>query len=265
MALKVLINKIEHEALSEDFQKEYKVEGDQWKLEVIPVGKLDLQDVTGLNNSLQNVRRERLDFKKKVESYGEITPEQAVSHKKIADELGGMSLDEKTKTAVSQREQVLVAAHKTEMSNLTERVTASESQLQISLVDSRLRSALTPELTDSPDLLMPHILPRIRMDRTEAGQYVPVILDAAGEIAASDGQGTPMTLEGLVEEFRVNDKFAPLWKGSGSVGTGQEKGGTPDAGGTGDKVVNLTRTQMEEGKFKSLEDVAEGDVRFKED
>ena len=88
-------------------------------------------------------------------------------------------------------------------------------------VDS-VAAQMAAELSTSPNLITPHIKARLAAVEVD-GEYVTKVKDTDGDIGV-------MTLDELKNEFKNNNDFAPIIKGSEASGSGagdEGKGGGP--------------------------------------
>ena len=101
------------------------------------------------------------------------------------------------------------------------------------LVDNKAL-AIAAELSDSPDLILPHIKSRLTVNQGEDGQFTTAVLDAQGKLSAT-------TIEELAQEFRSNEKFAPAIRAGKSSGGGARE---ENNGGAGSKEwSNMSRDE----------------------
>lgn len=214
MALKRKLTSAEFDKLSDAMKGEYKKDGENYVLDV------EGDEDTGALR--------RANERNKIEA-----DEAKAAAKKAADELAALketgarnsgdvaALDASWKEKFKTQE----TAHKEANGKLT------------GMLDTQLRQNVAKELagkiSNAPSLLLPHILPRIKVDLT-GETPVTQILDAQGKLSA-------LTLEDLQKELVANKDFAPIIvanRGSGSGGAGnvppnaQSRFGGAGAGGS---------------------------------
>ena len=101
-------------------------------------------------------------------------------------------------------------------------------ELKESLYDTLARQKATEvliELEGVPKVMLPHITPYLKVIRndnaaTPADRYRTVVVDGQGNPRVMDGNGTPMTVRQLVEEFRDDNEFAANFGTGGNTGSG---------------------------------------------
>lgn len=198
MALKRKLTSTEFDKLSDGIKAEYKKDGENYVLDV------DGDEETG--------ELRRANERNKIEA-----AQAKADAKKAADELAALketgarnsgdvaALDASWKDKFKAQE----TAHKEANGKLT------------GMLDTQLRQNVAKELagkiSNAPSLLMPHILPRIKVDLT-GDTPVTRILDANGQISA-------LTIDDLQKELVANKDFAPIIvanRGSGSGGAGNK-------------------------------------------
>lgn len=108
------------------------------------------------------------------------------------------------------------------------------------LVDN-VASGIAREISNAPDLLVPHLLRRLTVDIVD-GKPVTRVLDAQGKPSAS-------TPEELAKEFVANPTFGPVIIASKAAG-GSAKGGGQGGGATLDAYRN-EKGEVQWGKLAS--------------
>lgn len=121
----------------------------------------------------------------------------------------------------------LVATHETEKAALLGERDQLKGQLEGVLVNNSIMAAIAHEKGNS-DLLMPHVRDHVKLF-DEDGELVARVIDKAGNPRITGAKGDFMSIEGLLEEFKETDTFAPCFEGSRSSGAGA---GGDGSGGT---------------------------------
>jgi hypothetical protein len=226
MALKRKITAADFEKLSDGIKTEYKKVGEDYILDIDGESPDDSPD------ALRRARdREKEDAKAAKAEAAKLKAEMEELKGNDARKNGDVkTLDESWKAKLAEREN----EHKATTGKLT------------GMLDTHLRQNVARELaskiSNSPSLLMPHILPRIKVDLT-GDSPVTRILDAEGKISA-------LTMEDLQKEIAGNKEFAPIIianRGGGSGGASnvqapnaQSRFGGAGTGGDG-KALNLAK------------------------
>lgn len=265
MAIKAIIAKLEDAA--ENVRSLYRAgtaeEGAEGKfvLDVDPADGFGLENVEGLKTALSAERTEHGRTKQKVKAFEGIDPEKAKAAIAKVDELGDLDpkkdvdrlVEEKVKAQLEQVNE----RHTAELAKKDKKIEGREALLRSTLVHDAALKAIVAEKGD-PDLLLPHVLPSVKLDLDEdeeAGTITPKVkvLDASGNVRIGDSQGNPMKIEGLVGELKKHDKFSKLFEGDGVEGTGdggeQRRRGTGGGGGGGGDRKLSTMSRKDKSKL----------------
>jgi hypothetical protein len=218
--LKFEINKEAFDALSEDVKKEYKAEGESFKLSVE-----GYEDVGPLKRALD---RERDEKKGALGKLKEAETKLAV----FESEQGSASENLKT------LEKSWKDKHEAQKAEFESKLGQKDSFINNMLVENKAAEIAT-KISTSPNLILPHIRSRLTADLT--GE-VPTtkVLDKEGKISA-------MSLDELSKEFVDNKDFAPIIVGNKSSGSGASGGKTTTTpSGAGDGSVDLSKMSPKE-------------------
>ena len=98
------------------------------------------------------------------------------------------------------------------------------------LIDSKASELATKLGGKAASVLLPHIKPRLSVEKSEDGKYQTRILDASGQPSA-------LTIDELAKEFRTNEAFASVIVEESSSGLG---GGLRDTGSPAKKPDLMT-------------------------
>ena len=130
--------------------------------------------------------------------------------------------------------------------------------------ESRLQSALEKELVDaaasraiaeakgSVKGLLPHVRPHIRVVE-EDGKFVAKVVDQDGNPRIGDDRN-PLSINGLIAEFKSDPDLARLYEGSGSSG-----GGAAASRGSATGASTIARGDND-GFLANLDGIASGKV-----
>ena len=152
-------------------------------------------------------------------------------------------------------EENLVTAHGLELQSEKDRTAKAMKSVDKNLVVASLTRAISAAKGDV-ELLLPHARKFVQTRETDEG-FEAFVVDEKGTPAFSDGQGTPMTFDQLVET-RLVVEFPRAFEGTGSSGGGASKS---SAGG---QRVAGTIAADDGGSFlDNLEGVAEGKVQVR--
>jgi hypothetical protein len=182
------------------------------------------------DKAFKNLWDEAKRAKAALKSYDGIDPEQ---HKALV----AAAAEADRKKAASegdfkQLEQQLVKKYEGELDKERKEKTQFQSAMEQYLIDSAALAELA-KVTDSPNLLLPHVKSKMRVIQVEGGAFAARVVDEAGNIRIGRGAGaTPMTMPEWIEELRQNKEFAPAFRGTGSSGGGASKSSAGGGGGS---------------------------------
>jgi len=261
--LKAILTSEEFEKLAEPLKEHYKQDGDNYRLDVGASGGLALENIQGLKNTINTLRKTERELTAKLEKFSGIEdPEAAIAALEKVAEIGDWKPDKKVEELIAAKEAAIKKGHQKEIDALKLSIVAAEKQLSDALIRANAAKVLT-EKGGKAILLMPHILGSAKMRKT-GDKYIVEIVDEAGTPRIDDA-GNPMTIAGLVDEMKGNEEFAAGFDGSGSSGTG--------GGGAGDDGKSGKGSQQQQGGKKkviaasdkdtvnaSLQDIADGKV-----
>ena len=129
----------------------------------------------------------------------------------------------------TQREKQLLDKHEQDMKAAAEREKSLSTALEAKLVDAEVVSALSKH-TKAVKLLEPHVKSRVKVFN-EDGVFTAKVIDEKGNPRIGDAQGTPMTIEQLVEEMKASDDFLRAFDANPNGGGGASNGGNGLASG----------------------------------
>lgn len=129
---------------------------------------------------------------------------------------GAVSKDDVEKLEASYKQKLTKRENE-----LNEQISTMQGNLRALLVDNKAQ-AMASQLSDYPDVLMPHIKARLQAD-IEDGNAATKVLDTQGNPSAD-------TVEDLHNEIAADARFAPIIRGSKASGGGAE-GGKPNGVG----------------------------------
>lgn len=259
MALKARLNKQDHSALAEAIRAEYREDGDEFVLDVTPVGGYALEDLSGLKTTVGKLKSENKTLKDQVKAYevdGELVdPDQVQTALKTLKELGNLSpqqlAEEKVKSALKQAEEKFNKTLGTKDGEVKELSAAIERVM----VDQAATAAIASK-KGNVKLLLPHVKGFVKVVK-DGKDFKVQVVDHEGnpKIHVEKGKTSEMTLEQLIDEMSGSDDFASAFEATGKAG-GQTK---PDAGkGAGRPKVISSSDQAAIGA--SLESIAKGEV-----
>lgn len=282
MALIAKINKEAHEALSEEFRKEYKADTNKdgsFILDVTPTDGLALENVTGLKKTVETLRVSQKDLTNSVKAgetalaaekakFTGIDPEQAREAIGKIDDIknwdGEKKIAEAVKSVETKHTQMLEELnkkHKEVVTGLEATVTSTQGQLHEEIVTSKITRAIH-EADGNVELLLPHVKSQVRMAKNSDGKFIPEVTYANGTPRIGDNEGNPMTVSQLVAEMKDKDTFASAFKGVNSTGSGNHgssnNSGNQNSNSRNQKVIASTD---QKGMTANLEDISTGKTK----
>lgn len=254
MELEPFVSKLED--VPEEFRKLYK-EGEDGKfyLQVKSVGGYALEDVGTLKSAFEKKKREAADLKRRLEAFKDLDAEEIQAQLEELETLraGAGKPDEKHQAQVRQLEE----KHARELKTRDEKIQEQQreyGQLEQALHKELITRSATAALAEAGamvELALPHVISRMKVEKSDDGTYDVVILEEDGvtpKITGKPGSMAKMKVDEYVIALKKDEKYQPLFAGAGKSGGGSQGG--KNNGGAGDvnpwmpKTFNLTR-QME--------------------
>ena len=215
MAIKRTITKEEYDKLSKEFQAEYGESNGSYILDLT-----DYEDPVKLKSAKDHEKEQRKAAEKALRE----AQEQLTALTEERDGLLSGAIPKKDVEKLTTSYQQKLAAREKE---LTTQISALESSLTETLV-TNVATGMASEISISPEVILPHITRRLKVDKGEDGKFTTRVLDAQGQPSVS-------TVEDLKKEFLANKAFAPLLVGSKGSGGGSH-GGSGGGGGAPTKI-----------------------------
>ena len=206
-----------------------KGEDGKFRADVEAVGGWALEDVAGLKSALGKQTSRAETAEGTLKKFEGLDPAQARDALKKVEEFASFKPEERIAEGIKIREGQLVQKHTEEMQKLQGINDKLAEQARTVLVDNLATQAILAEGGD-PEVMLPHVKARIRLDRQEDGTFKRVVLDANGNPGVADAQGTPLDAKHVVQELKAKPNFQPAFKGSGNSGSGSQN--QPGGGGS---------------------------------
>ena len=194
----------------------------------------EVQDVTGLRNTVSALRTENKALKKKAEPLEELGEDDDVEALIAA---GRAELErQRTGKPIPEVETVrttMQKAHEKEVTKLRSEIDGMNATLEEVLIENEVRAVSSdPTIKANAVLLMPHIRQQTKIVKVEddAGKvrFEARAIDPKTKQERVDGKGNPLNVRGLVAELKGNADYADAFQGSGASGSG-----APTDGGSG--------------------------------
>lgn len=210
-----------------------------------------VEDVAGLRSTLQSKQKRADELARKLAEFGELTPEKAkelLAGAEEAERKKAESKGEWEKLKVS-----LVEAHTKALKAKDDEINDLMAEIRLQVGENAARKAIE-SVSESVDLLIPHVMRRVKVDRGEDRRFRAQVLDANGQPMIG-ADGNPVKIESLLEELKKDPKFQPAFKGTGSSGSGAE-GGT--RGGTGGQPYMISHADAKiPAKYRAAKEAAQ--------
>ncbi len=248
--LKAIVKSLDK--VDEAFHSLYQKTSDGFILKV--EGADSLPEVVGLKTNrdellkdVSRVRGERDQFKEvDLKEWGRLKTEEEAR-------LAGKHKEENDWDA---REATLKAANQKTVDDKDAEIKSLRGAVRRFAAESPAKTALA-NMKGSEALLLPVVMGRIDV-RQQGENWVPVVLNEAGDPAVADGQGGPVTVEKLVETLKEDPKYAPAFEASGSSGSGgPADGGDGTPPQSGEVIRGWGETEL---IGDNLEKIAKGEV-----
>jgi hypothetical protein len=215
------------------------------------------KETDGLRSNRDAILEEKRKLKESLGKFDEVDPDRYAEL--VAAETKRQREDAEAKGEFGKLEAQLKEQHATELTKLSDRA----GVLTRALEDELVKRAAIEELakhSDTPGLLLPHVLKHVKMVEDNAKFSVVVVDDAGTPRIAPDAQGTGdlMTISQLVGSMKEQDEFKPGFRGSGGAGSSASGSGNSGAGGIQEFDPGDTK-----GIADNLEAIAEGKARIR--
>ena len=197
------------------------------------LGEIEIEDTTGLKNSVTATRKERdahaAALKKfegvDLEAYNKWQTDKEAADAEAAKSKGDWDSREKQLKDLHAKE---IAAKEGENKRLS-------GALHTEMIQSKARAAIS-EAGGNELFLLSHVVPSLAIVEEKDG-FVVRVMDASGNPRIGDTDGNPMSISQLVAEKKADAKFAGAFQASGAGGTGAPPNGGGGKPGAGDKTI----------------------------
>lgn len=203
MALKSKIDKATYDALKPDVKAEYKAEGDDF---ILDVEELDsLPAVVSMKEALARAKANEVAEHKKTKD------KLTVSEARVVELEGAdTTRTNDTKAIEARGKKALDDAKLAHDAELKKR----DDALATLLITNKAQE-IAAEISNSPDVILPHIVKRLKADLSGD---VPTTV-----VVGEDGSDSTLTIDALKKEMVANKKFAAIIIGSKASGSGARR------------------------------------------
>jgi len=205
----------------EQFRSIYGTEAKDGKFLPVEAHKGVIEAFTGMAKAIKAERKSKVDLTP-LQDYGktpaEIAESFATKVKGLEEQLAaGAKIDPvKLKGEFQQ-------AHQAELTKHKNRAEALQAELYRVKVEQAVTAAVV-EAKGDPDLLIPHIVKRVKITE-DGGKFDVAVLDDAGDKRFNGVTGLPMTIKDLVVEMKADKKWGRGFDADAPAGGGMPPGG----------------------------------------
>lgn len=201
----------------------------------------------GLKSKNQQLLSEVKRFKQKVqgvpedfdpEEWERIKAERAKAEEDRAKEEGRWE----------EYKQELVDQHKEREAAVAQERDQFRSQLENVLIDNAIIGAIS-KAKGNAELLQPHVRRHVKLFEDD-GKLNARVVDQSGNPRIAGAEGDYMTIEGLLEEFKKSDTYAPCFEGSRATGSGAGGNGNGSGGAVKNPFARDTLNLTEQARLK---------------
>lgn len=247
MKLKVKIAKLDE--VAEAYRSQYEAKDGAFVLKDefdIP----DPVDVTGLTNNRDQILREKAALEQK---FAGIDPEKARAALKTVE---GLPAKEQTDR---EREDARVAAIEKRLADHETARLEAEARASFQLVRSEAVSAfLAADGRKGSDVLL---MPSILGDSASGRPARAAVVDGRIQILAEDGKtpmlddkGAPVGMAGLIDSFKKQEVYGPLFNATGAGGSGAPGGSSGSGAGGQARAVLLSDQSAIDNSLTAIAD-----------
>ncbi len=186
------------------------------------------------------------------DQWGDLDPKEV---KTLVDEAANAKRDQQKNAGDWEaREQALTDAHQKQIDAMKSRQEKLMRTVEQSLKTSKLTTAIAAAKGDV-DLLLPHAERFVEVQETDDG-FEAFVTDGQGNRAVSDGRGSPMTFDQLVEA-KLIPAYPRAFEGTGSSGSGASR----SADGVGRRT--MVAADDDDAFIANVDKIASGEVEVR--
>lgn len=195
-------------------------------------------------------------LKKKLKSYEGLNPDEAkeaVEARRKAEEEAA-----KARGDWESHEKKLRGLFEEEKKPLLSRAQKLEQALTKALRDAKLVEAISEEKGIAKALL-PMLKEQVRVVERENGDFDVEVVDENGKPMFASSAGDPMSIRGLVQQYKANPEFAGMFLAPKASGAGSDPTVHQNRdGGAGPKTI---RADDQKAFLDNLDKIAKGEVK----
>jgi hypothetical protein len=175
-----------------------------------------VEDVEGLRGNRDEILKEKKKLEKKLAEFGELTPEEAKTLKEFRE----TEAERKAKEAgdFEKLRTQMVEKHTKELEK--ERGSSAKKDKALDRYIRRAAALGAINENEGTDLLLPHVLDRLKLVEKD-DEYIVVVTTEAGDPMV-DAKGAAVAPKDFVAGLKTIDKYKGGFKGTGASGSGAE-------------------------------------------
>lgn len=218
MTLKAVVDSLD--GIDESLHPLYVEKNGKFRLDVEGVEFPD--EVAALRKALATERDAGRDARGQLKAFEGVTPEALQEFRDWQKQREQLEAEQQRKAGDWEaREQQILEKHKAQVEKLTGREKKLLTALERAMIKAEAEAAIA-ELEGSSLFLMPHVERRAILEETDNGFTVRVNDEAGHQMLDDDAK--PLTVRGLIEGFKANEKYGNAFKAAGSGGSGVPPG-----------------------------------------
>lgn len=202
---------------------------EEYTLKDDPVTKAAVATISGHQKALRAAREEAKKAKDNavdlspLQDFGQTPDEIAQTvQEKIKEASSGK--DQDVQQQIEKIKQELATNHAQEKEKLQANAKHLQGQLFSLLGTQAAKSTLKELGVTDPDLALPFILPHLKPQQDENGEYRITVVDDDGHVRFSGATGSEMSVKELCTSMKNDEKFAPLFRSEAPSGGGTKPG-----------------------------------------
>lgn len=220
MALKAMLQTLN--GLDDAAKAMYRQDGEHFILDVEPVEGFALENVSALKTALQREREAAETASKTAKAFDGLDPVKAREALEKLEKVRNWTPDDKVNDLLEARTQELAEKKDAEKAAIEAKLNTYRKRYEAVTVEAMLKDAATKAKFISPALAPKLFRDAVRLEETEQGDLIPVVLGPDGKAATvveNSGKVRPKTIEEYVAEMAKTDEFAPLVAANSATGT----------------------------------------------
>jgi cellobiose-specific phosphotransferase system component IIB len=195
-----------------------------------------IEDVAGLKSTMDKLKKDLAKFKdidpdryrEAQTKLAELQSREEEREERLKEARGEW---DSLKTDMSKKHAQELSERDKQIALANDRISAIEQQYEREMIERVASQAIASKKGD-PVLLMPHIHHFIKVVKDDDGNRRITVVDPTKNGAVKgDSKGAPLTIDGLLDEWRGDPHYSRGFEGTGSSGGGSPNGGVRGSNG----------------------------------